>query len=218
MPKLTADAIYAELRDRICLLDLAPGEALREQHLAQEFGVSRTPIREALAMLRLNGLAVRRTGGGMSVSTVDIKALRDVYALRLKLTELIADFTMARIPSDVLARLMGLRQEVEEAGSGHDPRELGRLYGEFHDAVLETVANDPLKEVLDRLFRQTARIWVQLLPEMDWDEELQILLEEIDGTIEALEDASPRRMAEVRSKHMMMLLDRFNEYLTRPLI
>lgn len=218
MSKLTADAIYTELRDRICLLDLAPGEALREQHLAKEFGVSRTPIREALAMLRLDGLAVRRTGGGMSVSTVDIKALRDVYALRLKLTELIADFTKSRIPPEVVTRLRALRQQVAEAAPGHDARELGRLYGQFHEAVLETVANDPLKAVLDRLFRQTARIWVQLLPEMDWDEEVQILLEEIDGTIEALEGSSAVRMAEVRAKHMMMLLDRFNDYLTRPLI
>src|SRR5690606_27027909 len=81
LPKLTAEAIYSELRDRICLLDLPPGAALRDQHLAEEFGVSRTPVREALAMLRLEGLAVRRAGGGTSVSTVDIKALRDVYAL-----------------------------------------------------------------------------------------------------------------------------------------
>lgn len=218
LPKLTAEAIYSELRDRICLLDLPPGAALRDQHLAEEFGVSRTPVREALAMLRLEGLAVRRAGGGTSVSTVDIKALRDVYALRLKLTELIADFTKARIPPDVLERLGALRGEVEEAAPHHEPRELGRIYSDFHAAVLETVGNDPLKVVLDRLFRQTARIWIQLLPEMDWDEEVQILLDEIDGTIQALEDSSPARMAEIRAKHMMMLLDRFNDYLTRPVI
>ena len=139
-------------------------------------------------------------------------------ALYLGLTELIADFTKARIPPDVVERLKALRSEVEEVAPGHEARELGRIYNDFHAAVLETVANEPLKVVLDRLFRQTARIWIQLLPEMDWDEEVQILLDEIDGTIEALEDSSAARMAEVRSKHMMMLLDRFNEYLTRPLI
>src|SRR5690606_25390891 len=63
-PKPSSEAIYAELRERICLLDLPPGTPLREQALAEEFGVSRAPIREALTMLRVDGLVTPRDGGG----------------------------------------------------------------------------------------------------------------------------------------------------------
>lgn len=214
----TSEAIYEELRDRICLLDLPPGTPLREQALAAEFGVSRTPIREALTMLRVDGLVTPRDGGGSSVSVVDLKSMRDVYALRMKLTELIADFMIVPVPAEVIEELRRLRTEVEEAAPSRDARQLGYLYNKLHLSVLETIANEPLRTISDRLFRQTARIWIQLLPEMDWDDEVQAFLEEIDLTLEALEAGSARHMAEIRAKYMSMLLDRFNAYLTRPLI
>lgn len=214
----TSEGIYEALRDRICLLDLPPGTALKEQALAKEFGVSRTPIREALTMLRMDGLVTPRDGGGSSVSILDLKSLRDVYALRMKLAELIADFMVVPVPQRVIDSLRPLRSEVEAAAPERDPRLLGVLYNRLHEAILETVANEPLRVISDRLYRQTARIWIELLPEMDWEEEVQTFLEEIDDTIEALEGGSARYMAELRAKHMAMLLTRFNAYLTRPLI
>mgnify|MGYP001310873698 CR=1 FL=1 len=216
--RLTAEAIYEELRDRICLLDLPPGAPLREQALAEEFGVSRTPVREALTMLRVDGLVVRRQGGGTSVSTVDLKRMRDVYSLRIKLSELIADFMKNPVPSHIPQKLRELRQKLLEAAPSRDPQLLGSLYNELHETLLDAIANEPLKQISDRLYRQTSRVWVQLLPEMDWDDEVRIFLDEIDESLEALEGSAAGHMAEIRSKHMIMLLTRFNEYLTRPLI
>ncbi len=217
-PRLTADGIYEDLRARICLLDLPPGSSLREQALAEEYGVSRTPIREALTMLRIDGLVTRQQGGGTSVSTVDLKFMRDVYSLRLKLAELIADFMIVPVPRSVIERLGAIRAEVEAARPTRDARRLGELYNRLHETLLDAIGNAPLKVVSDRLFRQTARVWIQLLPEMNWEEEIQIMLEEIDHTVEALEGGSAPYVAEIRAKHMTMLLNRFNEYLTRPLI
>ena len=214
----TVEAIYEELRDRICLLDLPPGAPLREQAIAEEFGVSRTPVREALTMLRIDGLVVRREGGGTTVSTVDLKRMRDVYALRIKLSELIADFLKNPVPGHIPDELRKNRQRVVDAAPTRDPKLLGELYTELHEALLDAIANETLKQISDRLYRQTARVWVQLLPEMDWDEEVRIFLDEIDESLEALEGNAARHVAEIRSKHMIMLLNRFNEYLTRPLI
>lgn len=216
--RLTAEGVYEKLREQICLLDLPPGAPLREQTLAEEFGVSRTPVREALALLRVDGLVTRRHGGGTTVSTVDLKQMRDVYSLRIKLAELIADFMKNPVPADIIERLRLLRDEVEAAGDERDPRLLGQLYNRLHEILLDTIANESLKQVSDRLFRQTCRVWLQLLPEMNWAEEVQIMLDEIDESLEALEGAAATHMAEIRSKHMTMLLTRFNEYLTRPLI
>lgn len=215
---LAADTVYLQLRDRICLLDLPPGAALREQALAEEFGVSRTPVREALSMLRLDGLVTRRPGGGNSVSTVDLKVMRDVYSLRIKLAELIADFMLVPVPPQVMTDLQAIREEVLAAADRHDARLLGELYNRLHEAMLGAIGNEALKQVSDRLFRQTARVWVQLLPGMNWDEEVQAVVDEIDESLEALEGSAATHMAAIRAKHMTMLLSRFNEYLTRPLI
>lgn len=216
-PKPSSEAIYAELRERICLLDLPPGTPLREQALAEEFGVSRTPIREALTMLRVDGLVTPRDGGGSSVSVLDFKSLRDVYALRLKLTELLADFMVVPVPVELLEEFELIRKEVEEV-TPYDARSLGVLYNRFHSTVLETVANEPLRIISDRLFRQTCRLWIELLPEMDWEEEVRTVLEEIDQTLGACERGSAQQLAQIRARHMQMLLGRFNAYLTRPLI
>lgn len=217
-PRLTADGIYESLRERICLLDLPPGALLREQNLAAEFGVSRTPVREALTMLRLDGLVVRQPGGGTSVSTVDLKSMRDVYALRMKLIELIADFMIVPAPPSVAERLHEVRTRILEATGTRDARLLGSLYNELHEAMLDTIGNQPLRIISDRLFKQTARVWIQLLPEMNWDEEIEIVLDELDRSIEAIEEGSASHLAAIRAKHMTMLLERFNAYLTRPLI
>lgn len=216
--RLTADGIYEELRERICLLELPPGTPLREQALAAEFGVSRTPVREALTMLRVDGLVVRQQGGGTSVSSVDFKSIRDVYALRRKLAELTGEFLIVPLPAGILERLGSIRDEVLEASESHDARRLGELYNRLHETMLDTVGNQALRIVSDRLFRQTSRLWVQLLPEMDWNEEVAILLDEIDQSSGALERGSAEELAEVRAKHLTMLLDRFNAYLRRPLI
>lgn len=169
-------------------------------------------------MLRIDGLVVRREGGGTTVSTVDLKRMRDVYALRIKLSELIADFLKNPVPGHIPDELRKIRQRVVDAAPTRDPKLLGELYTELHEALLDAIANETLKQISDRLYRQTARVWVQLLPEMDWDEEVRIFLDEIDESLEALEGNAARHVAEIRSKHMIMLLNRFNEYLTRPLI
>ena len=91
-PRPAADVVYLGLREQICLLDLPPGSVLREAAIADEFGVSRTPVREALTMLRVDGLVTRHHGEASTVSTVDFRELRNVYALRMKLTRLVGDF------------------------------------------------------------------------------------------------------------------------------
>ncbi|MBC7285646.1 GntR family transcriptional regulator, partial [Hoeflea sp.] len=84
-----AQQIYETLRERICLLDYAPGASLRERDLAVEFGVSRTPLRGVLQRLESDGLIRSRHGHGTFVTDIDLESLRDVYFLRMKLAELI---------------------------------------------------------------------------------------------------------------------------------
>jgi DNA-binding GntR family transcriptional regulator len=214
-PRSAADVVYLGLREQICLLDLPPGLVLREVVIAEQFGVSRTPVREALTMLRVDGLVTRRHGEASMVSTVDFKELRTVYALRMRLTDIIADFTVSPIPVTIVDRLTGIRVDVSRIEVG-DFRRLGELYNRLHETMLEAVGNEPLRTICDRLFRQTSRVWIQVLPEMDWDEEVALVLEEIDLSVDALRERSPIRLSEVRTKYMRMLLDRFNAYLIRP--
>src|SRR5690349_12519920 len=84
-----ASVVYEEIRNRMCRLRYPPGHLLHENRLAQEFGISRTPVRQVLQKLEIEGFVETRSGVGTIVTGVDFAAFRDVYALRLKLAELI---------------------------------------------------------------------------------------------------------------------------------
>lgn len=209
--------IYRTLRDRICLLDLEPGDRLPEEALAAEFGVSRTPIRQVLDRLQYDRLVVQRPGAGATVAVVDSKEVRDVWAVRLKIAELVGDFVRLPASPAVLDELRDIRRGVEGVRDSRDLRELGALYNRYHEAVLAVFSSDTLRRIHDQLYHQTARVWLQFLPEMDLDAEIDVMAEEVEQTLDAMQDTSGQRLAEIRVKHMQMLLSRFNSHVARPL-
>jgi DNA-binding GntR family transcriptional regulator len=215
--KPNAEQIYRDLRERICLLDFEPGAKLTEQSLAAEYGVSRTPIRQVLDRLEHERLVVQRPGAGASVAIIDSKEIRDVWAVRLKVAELIGDFVRVPAPPVVLERLADIGTDLEQVRTSRDVRALGQLYNRYHETVLMVVANETLRRIHDELFHQTARVWLQFLPEMDLDHEIDVMAEELADTADAMQERSGARLAEIRTKHMKMLLDRFNGHVSRPL-
>ncbi len=208
------DDIHAYLRERIVLLDLPPGARLREERLADHFGVSRTPIRQVLHRLEFEGLVEQVPGAGARVSSLDPKALRDVWAVRLKLAELVGDFVRLPASDEILERVQQIRTGLDEIKESREIRALGELYNRYHEAMLAVVNNAALVRIHDLLYVQTARVWMQFLPEMDLALEIDVMIEEVGQTLEALKGSSGKRLVEIRSEHMRRLLRRFNEHVT----
>jgi len=215
-PRTTTDGIYRALRERICLLEIEPGSRLTEQALAAEFGVSRTPIRQVLDQLEHERLVMQRPGSGTSVATIDTKEVRDVWAVRLKIAELIGDFVRLPAPTVVLAELEDIRADLADVRRSGDVQALGRLYNRYHAAVLQVISNETLRRIHDQLYHQTSRVWLQFLPEMDLGAEIDVTAEEVEQTIEAMRGRSGAELARVRATHLRMLLTRFNNHVARP--
>ncbi len=211
--ELRFQALYREIRERITLLHYPPGTALRESALAEEFGVSRTPIRRALHRLEFEGLVYNSRGTGAVVSAVDIKSLKEVYALRLKLAELVSELNPARLRPENLAVLEDILAQVRQMRDHYEPVNLARLYNQFSQEMLNIIGNEPLKQISDQLFHRTARVWLQLLPDLDWVEEVDIIVEEIGDVLAGLEAGDMVTVAQVRRNHMTRLLQRINNYL-----
>lgn len=206
--------MYAALRRRIALLDHPPGALLSENKLAAEFGVSRTPIRKVLHALEFDGLVEIAPGVGTIVTPLDLRYLKQVYALRLKLIDLIGELPLAVLAEPDAALLDGLRQRTSALrGVEPDPRALAEIYLDFHATLLRVIANRPLREISDRYFVQTSRMWLQLLPEMDWRSEVDTVLEELTDVTQALRDRDAARVADVRRAHFRRVLQRMNAVL-----
>lgn len=216
-PRRTVADIYRELRQRICLLDIPPGARLPEEALATEFGVSRTPIRQVLDRLQYEGLVDQRAGAGASVAGVDTMQTRDVWAVRLKIAELLGEFVRLPAPAAVLDELREIRAELDDVRRSRDLRALGRLYNRYNDAVLAVLTSETLRGIHDVLYHQTARVWLQFLPEMDIDAEIDIAADEVEQTIAAMQGTDGGQLSEIRTTHMKLLLSRFNDHVARPI-
>ena len=117
------ERIYRILRDRICLLEYAPGSHLSEEELAQEFEISRTPVRRVLARLESEGLVQSVHGVGTIVTDVDIEELQQVYHLRMELAELIGKLCpIVRAPPRACSKATPLSAEKAANRSSHRSR------------------------------------------------------------------------------------------------
>jgi DNA-binding GntR family transcriptional regulator len=213
-PKPSRHEIHAELREQIILLDLPPGSRLGEEKLAEHFGVSRTPIRQVLDRLEFEGLVEQGEGLGARVSSLDPKELRDIWAMRLRIAEMVGDFT--RLPSGpaIIDELGEIRNQLAELKESQDLRQLGALYNRYHETMLALIANAALARIHDLLYVQTARVWMRFLPEMDIQQEIDVMAEEVGETMAALAEGSVTEVAAVRADHMRRLLNRFNQHVT----
>jgi DNA-binding GntR family transcriptional regulator len=212
--KVTQEDIHRYLRERILLLELPPGARLREERVAEHFGVSRTPVRQALHRLEFEGLVELTAGAGARVSHLDPKALRDTWALRLRIAEMVGDFIRLPASPAVVEAVTSIRAELESIRASRDIAALGALYNRFHEAMLELLTNEAVIRIHDLLYVQTARMWMQLLPELDLDREIDVMTEELDETLLAIEGRSGSELARVRAEHMRRLLNRYERVMS----
>ena len=212
--KPSRQEIHRYLREQILLLDLPPGSRLREEGLAEQFGVSRTPIRQVLDRLEFEGLVEQGEGTGARVSSLDPKELRDIWAIRLRIAEIVVDFMRLPKGQEILDQLDAIRSELAMVKESPDSRALGALYNRYHETMLSLVGNNAFVQIHDLLYVQTARVWMQFLPEMDFDREIDVMAEEVGETMAAIAEGSIQQVAQVRLEHMRRLLNRFNQQMT----
>lgn len=209
----TLDTIYKETRDRICLLQYPPGMRLPEGALASEFDVSRTPIRSVLQRLEFEGLVEMSRQKGATVTTIDLPQLKEVYQLRLRLTGFMGEMMASRIPEETIEALENLVERCGSLEDEYDREALGRLYNEFHELMTGLINNKPMRRISDLLYFQTSRVWLQILPDLDWEEEVNIACEEMSDVLPALKEGDMLEVGRIRHEHMVRLLNRISGYL-----
>ena len=157
------DVVFKKLRRAILLEELKAGERLTEIRLADRLGVSRTPIREAMRKLELEGLVVMVPRRGAVVGKISEKNLRDVLEIRRVLDMLCARLACERMSEEAKEKLNTACQDFEEAVKSGDLRDVAQKDVALHNIIIEATGNLTLQQMLDNLAEQMYRYRVKYL-------------------------------------------------------
>ncbi|WP_020593994.1 GntR family transcriptional regulator [Kiloniella laminariae] len=197
-----SQAIFEELRNRICFLIYPPGTRLGEIELANEFGVSRTPIRRVLAGLEMRGLVQAQHGVGTIVTEIQDKTLFQTYELRKELSLLLARLSptadsqkIATAVKPLIAKLLALPDEPCVT-------DYARINAAFFQELLQITDNEPLKEICENLYFLTSRIWVHSIPQSSLREEVRVFHREMEEVLDALLSGDIQAVGYIRWMHI----------------
>ena len=151
------DVVFNTLRQEILTGELKPGERLMEIHLANKLGVSRTPIREAIHMLELEGLVTMIPRRGAEVAQITEKSMNDVLEVRRALDALCAELACKRITEEELVRLGQACDSFEKAVATGDVNEIAKADVALHDIIVQATGNRRLISLVNNLSEQMYR-------------------------------------------------------------
>lgn len=206
------EVVTETLREAIVSGVLKPGERLMEIQLAEELGVSRTPVRESIRKLELEGFVVMVPRRGTYVADLSIKDINEVYEIRTVLDVLAAGLAAERITEDELEELERLLVQISEYVEQNNVEKLIEIDSQFHDVLYRASRNDRLVGIINNLREQFTRF---RSISMQYPGRMKNTVEEHTRLVEAIAQRNPDLAQQIAREHMenseQTLLKEFDE-------
>ena len=207
--------VYDALRQRIATRQYAPGERLTEAEIAQEFEISRTPVRQALHRLAVEGLVEVKNGVGIRVTEADEAELMDIYELRMSLATLIGKLSPRPLSESDMLELREVKRELQEMLKARAEPEVGAyaaLCDRFFARINNVVGNTFLRQFQDQLYNHTDRYWYGWMAKADVRREVEYFYYEVEESLRALDVNDFDALGMIRRNHISMMLTRAEAY------
>ncbi|TVP48561.1 MAG: GntR family transcriptional regulator [Halomonas sp.] len=194
MTKILQRNLYREVADRIGELieqgELSPGERISEKQLCERFGVSRTPLREALKVLATEGLIELLPNRGARVVRLTMKNVKDTYDLMAALEGLSGELACQHISDAEITAIRQLHNTMLEHYKNRDLMPYFQVNRQIHEALLAASNNDVLQETYSNLNQRIKRVrYSKKMTERYWSqavkdhENMMAALEKRDGKL-----------------------------------
>lgn len=193
------DVVFKTLRQAILKGELKPGERLMEIHLAKKLGVSRTPIREAIRKLELEGLVIMIPRRGAVVAEITEKNMRDVLEVRRALEELAVQLACERISEPEILELKQAAEKFKSVSEGEDLVKIAAADEAFHDVIFKSTDNARLIQLLNNLREQIYRYRLEYLKKAEFR---PLLLKEHQEIIERITVRDKEKATRSIDKHI----------------
>lgn len=193
------DVVFNTLRQAILKGELKPGERLMEIQLANKLGVSRTPIREAIRKLELEGLVLMIPRKGAEVADITEKSLRDVLEVRKALEELAVQLACEKITEAEIEELKKAAEDFKKILKSNDVTQIAEADVHFHDIIYMATDNQKLIQLLSNLREQMYRYRVEYLKR---ESAYPKLIAEHEEIIYFIQEKNKTQAAEMVSRHI----------------
>ena len=193
------DVVFNTLRKAILRGELNPGERLMEIQLANKLGVSRTPIREAIRKLELEGLVLMIPRKGAEVAQITEKNMQDVLEVRKALEELSVQLACERITPEQVEEMKMAAEDFRKVLKSGDVTKIAEADVKFHDIIFAATNNQRLITLLNNLREQMYRFRVEYLKQKECYPQL---LEEHDKLIALISGGEVEEACELMGCHI----------------
>lgn len=204
------DIVFKTLREAIITGDLQPGERLMEIKLANELGVSRTPVREAIRKLELEGLVIMTARKGAEVAPINAKDLREVLEIRKSLESLACALACKNVTEEDVKKFISINDAIAFAIKMDNIEEITKQDVAFHEAIYAITKNDRLVHMLHQLKEHIFRYRFEYIKDM---KNKGTIVEEHTRIIECIEQKNAKaacreieRHIEVQEKYILNTL------------
>ena len=202
-------SLYQKFLERILFFEFKPGELLNEKSLAEEFKVSRTPVREALNRLQWEGLVRIIPRSGSIVTDIEFQKILHVFQIRLEHAAIIGRLATENVSDKHLKQMARIEKECLDLFENHTPKELMKIDFHFCDVLYAATGNPILGDISRQLYNLTIRLWYTRLKNKNtWKDEVQLMADEIKSTIDALKSGDAEKAASVRQHWLRENIER----------
>lgn len=193
------EIVFEAIREAIINGDLKQGERLMETQLAEQMGVSRTPVREAIRKLELEGFVVMIPRKGAYVAGLSLKDIVDVFEIRGALEALAGSLAAERMTDDELEELERLLVRIGECAERNDVEQFVELDTQFHDILFQASRNARLSQMINNLRDQIQRFRTTSLA---YPGRLKYAFDEHKKIVEALSERDSELVAALAKEHI----------------
>ncbi len=193
------EIVFESLREAIISGELEPGERLMEIQLAEEMGVSRTPVREAIRKLELEGFVVMIPRKGAYVASMSLKDITEVFEIRGVLEGLAASLAAERITDEELENLERLLVRLAKCKDENDIDTMITIDTEFHEILFQSSRNQRLSQIISHLREQIQIFRARTLSAPG---RMKVALDEHKQIVEALGQRDPEIARQIAISHI----------------
>ncbi len=179
------EKILETIRDAILKGTLKPGERVSEPELADRFGISRTPIREAFRQLESEGYLTVIPRKGAVVASLSERDIEEFYAIKIILEGFAAKMAAEKLTTKDIERLETINDRLQQLADAGNVKNFFRVHNEFHEVFIKAAGNEKLYEMISQLVLRFKRLRLASLSQPG---RMEISVEEHRNMIEAFKN------------------------------